>query len=191
MGVDLFAITGHRLSVNEIVHFQDTIETDKILNDIWWWKNSKQTEKWTNIADRERIESFWTHNENQVEIDDVFLYDYLSFPTFFGEITFHRHIIELDGFGCKLWTLEYFNELRQNILTFNNRLAEILGQSKVIYYGDGWAKSSWIEAMIFGKTFEQIERQIYSLGYGQIQNIDESIKEEHLWIQKTATNMGL
>lgn len=184
MGVDLFAITGHDFSASEIIHLQDTIETDKILNDVWWWNITNHVEKWTDITDPNRILRSWTHNENQIEADGCFFHDYLPLPTFFGEITFHKNIIELEGFGCKLWTLDHYNELRQNILTFNSRLAEILGQSTVIYYGDSWAKSSWIKGLIYDKTFNQIEEIIYSSGYGKIHNIDESIKNDHLWIQK-------
>lgn len=180
MGISLCTITGHRLSADEIVDYQDVIESDKTLNDLWFWSKKRDIEKWVNIADKERIENFWEHNETQVEVDGVFMFDHLTFPTFFGEITFHRNILELCSFGIKLWTLESRNDLSGGILNFNNRLSELFEQTTLIYYGDSWAKSSWIGDLIYDHSLDQIEQQLYSQGYKKGQSIDEAVNNEHV-----------
>lgn len=117
----------------------------------------------------------------------MFFYDYLDLPTFFGEITFHRNIVELDGFGSRLWTLDCKNDFRRNLLNFCNHLAAILNQEHVIYFGDSWAKSSWIQDWVYGKTLNEIREQITLKGLGSITEVGMSVKEDHLYIQNVTT----
>ena len=184
MGVSLFAITRNKFNFQEIINLQDTIESDNELRQLWWGNKCK-TENWKNVLmSQERLTNFWNHNEEQTEIDDIFLFDYLPLPTFFGELTFHRNIVELQGFGQKLWILDTYSKFSQNILNFNRRLGTILKQDKIIYYGDSWAKSSWVNDWIYNKTMGEILQQLNSLGFGQIKDINKSIADEHLYIHE-------
>ncbi len=189
MGVSLYTITGHSLDYKGIIELQNRLESDEELLHLYKWKKDNYSiSPWTSIATAERLEAAWKHNQTQKEIEAVFLTDELSFPTFFGEIHFDRNLVTLNAFGQKLWILESNSDLRAFILNFNNRIAQILGQKKIIYFGDSSAKSSWIDNWMYGKTIDQIEEKIFSLGNGKIKDIDTSIKEEHLYIQTTISS---
>jgi len=182
MGVGLYAITGHNFNYHEIIEFQEKIENDNELRNLLWWEPNGKPGNWKEKLNPKRLEEFWLHNENRKEIDGVFFYDYLSLPTFYGEITFHRNIAELEGFGLNFWTMLYDDELRENILKFNSRLGVLLDQQKVIYYGD--RETSWIGDSIYGKTIKDIADSILDKGLGLKHNISKSIEDENLYIQE-------
>jgi hypothetical protein len=184
MGVDLFAIMGHGYGYREIIDLQERIENDAVLNNLSGFRHPKESVvAWKTLCTEESLERFWLHNERREEVDEVFMYDYLPLPTSYGNITFHRHIVSLNCGAARLWTLSLSPEATDRIFSFNARLAEIFGQRYILYYGDSWAKSCWIEDWIFGKTMEEILIELTVRGVGNITDVKRSVEEHHLYFQ--------
>jgi hypothetical protein len=184
MGVDLNIITGHSFDYTEIINLQERIEIDGELKNLFWLNKNDNIICWNKIADYKRLEKAWVNNENQVEVHGVYFFDDLCFPTFFGDIQIHRHIIKLPGFGLKLWTMETDSVLRRDILSFYRRLGDIFNQKVFIYFGDSYANSSWIEDLIYSKSIEDILEEIEKRSNESIDDINKSIISDHLYIQK-------
>lgn len=187
MGVDLSAVIGHKYKFQEIIRLQFRIESNERLKALYWWEVKESTVLWSDLISEQSLEKFWEYNERQepAEGEDIFQYDNsLRLPVFFGELIFHRHIVELDGFGLRLWTLGVNDEACQRILQFYGCLAEILDEQVVIYYGDSWASSNWIGDWTYGRTINQILNKIEEKGQGQIPTVEESINKEHLFVQR-------
>lgn len=182
MGVDLFTITGHKFNYQQIIQLQSKIESDEVLRRLYWLSEHKSI-PWETIASEDRLAECWKHNKEQIEIDGVFFHDLLYFPTFFGDIRFHPNIIQLTGFGLKLWTMESDSQLRRNILFFYERVAKLIGQDTIIYFGDSWAKSSWIQDAVYVKSIDEILMQIKFKKSDVPEDIDKTIKNDHIYVQ--------
>lgn len=171
MATDIIALTGHQLTLSEIVHLPDTIDQWTEIRELFaadakgksdfgfsqetLTKQSQLKCYWDIPVDEHVIQEFWQSNEGTDADSLMFLACYLH--TWFGWLKIHRHTIQI----VLLPEHKYVNLLNADscryVLSINRAIAARLGQELVVYGADNGYSSYIIEEMaLTGSTLDEI-----------------------------------
>lgn len=201
MSVDLNVIIGHTLSPSEIINISELFDTSEKLKNIYhqqvrdnnFWKNSAEKEEelqkklsssWYRSVEYPMSENeiirIWENNENVKDITQYYIM--CSLNSYFATVDFNRHTLNIQYNPQHKYANMFYPIQRAYILTFSRAVAELLGQTKIVYCSDNLYSehSVFNDLAMEGKTIEEIIE--YGVkNFGQCSNnLKEAILEAYL-----------
>lgn len=195
MSIDLHTIIGHQLSSKEVISFPSLLNENLQLKQFYiekqkinlsqnlpesFLKKIQEDVSWETITEEYLINS-WINNETP-ELLDENGYINCTLNTYFGFVTFNRNTITILFFPeHKYANLHYENE-RSFIFEFSDKLAQLLGQDKIIYCSDTFSTEK-IESWSYdGFSIDKIEEMAIEK-FGALPNSIEQAIENRFFIQ--------
>lgn len=193
MSIDLRTVIGHKLSPREVIEFPSFLSENLELKQIFFDKENRQTKqnisdnlfkiihkeiKWNNV-NVEDLKKSWTNNETP-ELLDENGYVTCVLDTYFGFVTFNKQTITILYFPEHKYSNLFYEPQRSFIFEFSKKLAQILGQDKVIYCSDTHSTEqieSWSNE---GLSIETIEKLAIDKFGKPAVNIEEAIENRFL-----------
>ncbi|RBL93919.1 hypothetical protein [Chitinophaga flava] len=198
MPISLFAVTDHHLTPSQILDLGLVLNEDKVLRQFYtfpWPRKEKGMPDWREIYDEATLEYKWKKARGEQPLSEEeeenmpFVY-WWQFPTFFNYVDFNEKTVVFHAFDIELWALDPENrqwedmrEKYSRILSFYDRLGQIMQEKYFIVFTDG--RSSWIESMIGeNRTLDEIRTAILQrTGSNRIEDItDKWLGDHHIYI---------
>lgn len=193
MSIDLRTVIGHNLSAKEIIAFPALLNKDQLLKQFYIEKqqviqNQILSENflqkinaelhWENTTEADLIHS-WTNNETPELLDDNG-YIPCILDTYFGFVTFNKNTITILYFPGHKYANLYYEAERSFIFEFSEKLAQLLGQNKVIYCSDTY-DTEQIESWSYeGLSIDTIEELALNKFGALPDSIEQAIENRFL-----------